>query len=174
MFSVLIWVGVTWLYTSIKIHQAAYVRFLRFAHCVICRPYLLKGKKPQILEKRHEHFGVGITSVWPVPSTFTKRAMGMQADWALLKSAPSKSATKITTSQVCSFLFFQMGKAQAFFTSPARGNLSQTFHRDSPLGRHQTWTFSTREKLLGSSRLLQSDGWEGNGGRAPLPHLASP
>lgn len=82
--------------------------------------------------------------------------------------------TKITLSQVCSFLFFQMGKAQAFFTSPARGNLSQTFHRDSPLGRHQTWTFSTREKLLGSSRLLKRASWEGNDGRAPLPQRASP
>ena len=67
-----------------------------------------------------------------------------------------------------------MGKAQAFFTSSARGNLSQTFHRDSPLGRHQTWTFSTREKLLRSSRLLKRASWEGNDGRAPLPHQASP
>lgn len=66
-----------------------------------------------------------------------------------------------------------MGKAQAFFTSPARGNLSQTFHRDSPLGRHQTWTFSTREKLLGSSRLLKRVGWEGNDGRTLLPHMAT-
>lgn len=52
----------------------------------ICALYYLKAisikrkKNPQILEKRHEHFGVGITSVWPVTSTFTKRAMGMQAE----------------------------------------------------------------------------------------------
>lgn len=74
---------------------------------------------------------------------FTNKVVGIQA-----KPAVSKSEAKITMPQVCSFLFFffQKGKAQAFFSFPARGNLSQTFHKDSPWGRHQTWIFSTREQ----------------------------
>lgn len=70
------------------------------------------------------------------------------------------------------FPFFPNGKGTGFFfTFPARGNLSQTFHRDSPLGRHQTWTFSTREKHAGE---LQASGKKKEGlGRklwqSPLP-----
>lgn len=95
---------------------------------------------------------------------FTNKVVGIQA-----KPAVSKSEAKITMPQVCSFLFFffQMGKAQAFFRFPVRGNLSQTFHRDSPLGRHQTWIFSTRAQKILNLQASQEESW-GSSGRSAL------
>lgn len=75
---------------------------------------------------------------------FTNKVVGIQA-----KPAVSKSEAKITMPQVCSFLFFsKRERHKLFFRFPARGNLSQTFHKDSPWGRHQTWIFSTREQQI--------------------------
>lgn len=42
MLELLAWAMVTWLYTYIKIHQAGYVRLLRFAHFIICSLHLIK------------------------------------------------------------------------------------------------------------------------------------
>lgn len=74
IFSISIWAVVKWLYVYVKIHQAVYIRVLRFVHFIICRLYLLEEKKKS-LEKRHKHFGVSLT----FPSAFSNKGMETEA-----------------------------------------------------------------------------------------------
>lgn len=99
------------------------------------------------------------------------KVVGIQA-----RPAVSKSEAKITMLQVCSFLFsfsfFPLnGKGTLFFFSfrfPSRGNLSQTFHRDPPLGRHQTWMFSTREQNIWDFQAFKEEIWGNSSRSGPL------
>ena len=71
--------------------------------------------------------------------------------------------------------FLQMGKARAFFShSQPEGiflklSIEILLWADTKHGH-----FPPGKSILGNYKLLKTDGREGNNGRSPLPHLASP
>lgn len=109
-----------------------------------------------------------VTSVWLIPWPLQSGGNPGQASSVQVRGKNNHASSMFFPFL---FFFFPNGNGRNFFPLfrfPVRENLSQTFRRDSPLGRHQTWMFSTREQKIWDFQASKEEIWGNSSRSGPL------